>query len=144
MYPPGRRQREVARRLSLLPLAGQVVTGNAKFTHRDVAQAIRDGGSDYLLLVKDNQPEPKAAIASVLHDDASFPPNQRRQKAAAEQQAQTLANRRHDVRGGSSARVLAALRNITLYLLEQVRAASKAAASRRLAAPPREAPALLI
>jgi hypothetical protein len=62
------------RLLGILPLAGQVVTGDAMFTHRDVAQAIRDGGGDYLLVVKDNQPELKAAIASAWHDDADFSP----------------------------------------------------------------------
>jgi predicted transposase YbfD/YdcC len=57
-----------------VPLAGTIVTGDAMFTHRDVAQTIRDGGGDYLLVVKDNQPELKAAIASALHDDADFSP----------------------------------------------------------------------
>jgi predicted transposase YbfD/YdcC len=47
------------------------------------------------------------------------------------------------VRTGSSARVLAALRNVAVYLLGQVKAASKAAATRRLAAHPHEALALL-
>lgn len=62
------------RLLGVLPLAGKVVTGDAMFTHRDVAQAVRDGGGDYLLVVKDNQPELKAAIQSALHDDADFSP----------------------------------------------------------------------
>jgi hypothetical protein len=60
--------------LGVLPLGGKVVTGDAMFTHRDVAQAIRDGGGDYLLIVKDNQPELKAQIESVLHDDRDFSP----------------------------------------------------------------------
>jgi predicted transposase YbfD/YdcC len=30
--------------LGVLPLGGKVVTGDAMFTHRDVAQKIRDGG----------------------------------------------------------------------------------------------------
>jgi hypothetical protein len=62
------------RLLGIVPLAGTIVTGDAMFTHRDVAQTIRDGGGDYLLVVKDNQPELKAAIASALHDDADFSP----------------------------------------------------------------------
>ena len=41
-------------------LRGKVVTGDAMFTHRDVAQKILDAGGDYLLIVKDNQPELKA------------------------------------------------------------------------------------
>ncbi len=62
------------RLLGILPLAGKVVTGDAMFTHRDVAQAILDGGGDYLLFVKDNQPELKAQIEAALHDDAGFSP----------------------------------------------------------------------
>jgi hypothetical protein len=60
--------------LGVLPLAGKVVTGDAMFTHRDVAQEVRDGGGDYLLIVKDNQPELKAQIQAALHDDAAFSP----------------------------------------------------------------------
>ena len=60
--------------LGVLPLRGKVVTGDAMFTHRDVAQAVRDGGGDYLLIVKDNQPELKVAIESALHGDADFSP----------------------------------------------------------------------
>jgi DDE_Tnp_1-associated/Transposase DDE domain len=62
------------RLLGVLPLAGRVVTGDAMFTHRDVARAVRDGGGDYLLVVKDNQPELKAQIESALHGDADFSP----------------------------------------------------------------------
>jgi len=60
--------------LGVLPLAGMVVTGDAMFTHRDTAEVIRQGGGDYLLIVKDNQPELKAQIESVLHDDRDFSP----------------------------------------------------------------------
>jgi hypothetical protein len=62
------------RLLGVLPLAGKVVSGDAIFTHRDVAQKIRDGDGDYLLVVKDNQPELKAQIAAALDDDADFSP----------------------------------------------------------------------
>jgi|SRR5438128_1679001 len=62
------------RLLGVLPLAGKVVTGDAMFTHRDFAQRVRDGGGDYLLIVKDNQPELKAQIQAALHDDADFSP----------------------------------------------------------------------
>src|SRR5262249_31273916 len=51
-----------------------VVTGDAMFTHRDVAATIRQQGGDYLLFVKDNQPELKAQIQAALHDDAAFSP----------------------------------------------------------------------
>jgi hypothetical protein len=60
--------------LGVLPLQDKVVTGDAMFTHRDVAQQICDGGGDYLLIVKDNQPELKAHIQAALHDDADFSP----------------------------------------------------------------------
>jgi DDE_Tnp_1-associated/Transposase DDE domain len=62
------------RLLGVLPLAGQLVTGDAMFTHRDVAQAIVDQGGDYLLIVKDNQPELSQQIQAALHDDAAFSP----------------------------------------------------------------------
>jgi hypothetical protein len=62
------------RLLGVLPLAGKVVTGDAIFTHRDFARKVRDGGGDYLLFVKDSQPELKAQIASALHGDADFSP----------------------------------------------------------------------
>ncbi len=62
------------RLLGVLPLRGKVVSGDAMFTHRDVAQAIRAGGGDYLLMVKDNQPELKAQIQAALHGDADFSP----------------------------------------------------------------------
>jgi hypothetical protein len=62
------------RLLGVLPLAGKVVTADAMFTHRDVAQMIRQQGGDYLLIVKDNQTELKEAIRAALHDDAAFSP----------------------------------------------------------------------
>ena len=60
--------------LGILPLRGKVVTGDAMFTHRDVAEEIRGRGGDYILIVKDNQPELKAQIQSALHGDADFSP----------------------------------------------------------------------
>jgi hypothetical protein len=60
--------------LGVLPLAGKVVTGDAMFTHRDVAQEVRQRDGDYILIVKDNQPELKAQIEAALHDDAAFSP----------------------------------------------------------------------
>jgi len=62
------------RLLGVLPVAGKVVTGDAMFTHRDVAQEVREGGGDYLLFVKDNQADLRAAIESALHGDADFSP----------------------------------------------------------------------
>jgi DDE_Tnp_1-associated/Transposase DDE domain len=42
--------------LGVLPLRGRVVTADAMFTHRDVCTAVLDGGGDYILPAKDNQP----------------------------------------------------------------------------------------
>lgn len=42
--------------LGVLPLRGRVVTADAMFTHRDVCAAVLDGGGDYILPAKDNQP----------------------------------------------------------------------------------------
>jgi hypothetical protein len=41
---------------------GQLITGDAMFCQRDVCQQIVDADADYLLIVKDNQPELKAAL----------------------------------------------------------------------------------
>lgn len=42
--------------LRQVPLAGRVVTGDAMFTHRDFCQAVLEGGGEYVLPAKDNQP----------------------------------------------------------------------------------------
>jgi predicted transposase YbfD/YdcC len=57
---------------------------------------------------------------------------------------ETLGEDRCRVRKGASPQMLAAIRNIAVFLLEQVQAASKAAATRRLAAHPTEALPLLL
>lgn len=48
--------------LKSLVLEGKVITGDAMFCQRDLCQQIVDQGGHYLLEVKDNQPELKAAI----------------------------------------------------------------------------------
>lgn len=48
--------------LRLVPLNGVLVTGDAMFTQREVAQEITARGGTYLLTVKDNQPALKQAI----------------------------------------------------------------------------------
>ena len=42
--------------LGQIPLAGKIVVADALLTQREVCQQIVDGGGDYLLPVKDNQP----------------------------------------------------------------------------------------
>lgn len=60
--------------LGVLPLRGKLVTGDAMFTHRDVAEKITGAGGDYILIVKDNQPQLKAQVFSALHGDRDFSP----------------------------------------------------------------------
>jgi hypothetical protein len=52
------------RLLGLLPLKGQVVTGDAIFCQRDLVEAITDAGGNYVLTVKANQPGLAADIAA--------------------------------------------------------------------------------
>lgn len=48
--------------LKEIVLRGRVITGDAIFCQRDLCQQIIDDGGDYLIAVKDNQPELKAAL----------------------------------------------------------------------------------
>jgi len=43
-------------------LQGKLITGDAMFCQRGLCQQIVDQGGDYLFVVKDNQPELRAAI----------------------------------------------------------------------------------
>jgi DDE_Tnp_1-associated/Transposase DDE domain len=52
--------------LGVLPLKGRVVSGDAMFTHRDVCSTVIEGGGDYLLPVKDNQPTLARDIAAAF------------------------------------------------------------------------------
>ena len=62
--------------LGILPLKGKVVTGDAMFTHRDVCAAVIDGGGDYILPVKDNQPTLARDITAAFDgpEDGLSPP----------------------------------------------------------------------
>jgi hypothetical protein len=59
---------EVIELLKQLPLDGAVVTGDAAFTFRPIIEAIREGGGDYFLFVKANQPELEGEIARAFGD----------------------------------------------------------------------------
>jgi len=61
--------------LETLVLKGRVVTADAMFCQRDVCQKIHDRGGHYLVVVKDNQPELKEAIAAEFK--AAFSPGKR-------------------------------------------------------------------
>jgi len=50
--------------LKTIVLKGRLVTGDAMFCQRELCQKIVDSGGDYLFIVKDNQPELKAAQRS--------------------------------------------------------------------------------
>lgn len=50
--------------LKTILLKGRLITGDAIFCQRELCQQIVDSGGDYLLVVKDNQPELKEAIAA--------------------------------------------------------------------------------
>jgi hypothetical protein len=48
--------------LKTIILKGRLVTGDAMFCQRELCRQIVDSGGDYLFVVKDNQPELKAAV----------------------------------------------------------------------------------
>ncbi|HZD03923.1 MAG TPA: ISAs1 family transposase [Longimicrobiales bacterium] len=64
--------------LGILPLKGCLFTGDAIFCQRDLCEKVVEGGGDYVLVVKDNQPTLAEDIASGL----AFEEQKRRQAAA--------------------------------------------------------------
>ena len=52
--------------LGVLSVKDKVVTGDAMFTHRDVCTTVLEGGGDYLLPVKENQPTLGTDLAAVF------------------------------------------------------------------------------
>jgi hypothetical protein len=52
--------------LAVLPIQGRVVTADAIQTHREVCAAVIEGGGDYILPVKDNQPTLRADIQAAF------------------------------------------------------------------------------
>jgi predicted transposase YbfD/YdcC len=62
---------------SQIVLTGRVVTMDALLTQRQVAQTIVDAGGDYVMIVKENQPQLKAEIALVF----TLPPAGDRQES---------------------------------------------------------------
>jgi hypothetical protein len=67
--------------LQTLVLKGRLVTGDAIFCQRDYCRQVIDSGGDYFLVVKDNQPELKAAIEAEFRP--AFSPGERETAAAA-------------------------------------------------------------
>jgi len=52
--------------LKLIPLKGTLITGDAAFTQRDLCEAVIQGGGDYFLTVKDNQPTLESDIRAAF------------------------------------------------------------------------------
>jgi predicted transposase YbfD/YdcC len=69
--------KEVETVLNQLVLTGRVVTMDALLTQRQVAQTIVDAGGDYVMIVKENQPQLKADIELVF----TLPPAGDRQES---------------------------------------------------------------
>lgn len=59
--------------ISQLAVAGRVWTMDALLTQRAVAQAIRDGGGDYVMVVKENQPRLHQDIATLFGSPPPLP-----------------------------------------------------------------------
>jgi hypothetical protein len=60
--------------LGVLPLEGAVVTADAMFTHADFCREVRNGGGEYLLAVKENQPTLLRDIEAIFAPDAGCSP----------------------------------------------------------------------
>jgi DDE_Tnp_1-associated/Transposase DDE domain len=52
--------------LGIISVKDKIVSGDAMFTHRDVCEKVINGGGDYVLPVKENQPILLANIAAVF------------------------------------------------------------------------------
>lgn len=80
-------QNEITAALALLkklPLEGAIITGDAIFCQRSICSTITDSGGDYAFVVKDNQPELKAAIAEAFGElSPQRSPARRPRRAAA-------------------------------------------------------------
>ena len=67
-YVPGKtnEHKTALELLKILPLEGTLFTGDAAFTQRDFCEAVIEGGGDYFLTVKDNQPTLEADIRAAF------------------------------------------------------------------------------
>lgn len=61
--------------LKTLLLEGRVITGDAMFCNREICREILDSGGDYLVVVKDNQPDLKEQLTAEFR--AGFSPSRR-------------------------------------------------------------------
>ena len=61
--------------LVILPIKGRLITADAIQTHRAICAAVIEGGGDYILPVKDNQPTLRADIeAAFAEPEAGLSP----------------------------------------------------------------------
>jgi predicted transposase YbfD/YdcC len=72
--------------LRQVPVAGRVVRGDAMFTHRDFGATVLEGGGDYVLPAKDNQPTLVRDIKAAFTPAAGLPPPRQQALLAADQQ----------------------------------------------------------
>ena len=64
--------------LAILPIKGRLITADAIQTHRAICAAVIEGGGDYILPVKDNQPTLRAEIeAAFAEPEAGLSPPER-------------------------------------------------------------------
>jgi predicted transposase YbfD/YdcC len=52
--------------LGVIPVKDKIITGDAMFTHRDFCAKVVEGGGDYVLPVKENQPTLRKDIAAAF------------------------------------------------------------------------------
>jgi len=72
--PVGPGQNEITVALRLLKevrLEGMILSGDAEFTQKDICQQVTEGGGDYFLVVKDNQPTLKEQIETAFSEPFS-------------------------------------------------------------------------
>jgi len=72
--PVGPGQNEITVALRLLKevsLEGMILSGDAEFTQKDICQEVTEGGGDYFLVVKDNQPALKEHIQTAFSEPFS-------------------------------------------------------------------------
>jgi DDE_Tnp_1-associated/Transposase DDE domain len=61
--------------LAVLPIKGRIITADAIQTHREICATVIEGGGDYILPVKDNQPTLRADIeAAFAEPEAGLSP----------------------------------------------------------------------
>jgi len=75
--PDTNEEKAVLALLRGLVLEGRVLTADAMFCHKEVCEQVVSQGGDYVLIVKDNQPSLKEAIATLLPDAPPSRPSRR-------------------------------------------------------------------